>query len=152
MRVAGKIDRLDLRAGDKDVRLSDYKTGKIPPNAQTSRLGGGAELQRVIYAIAVLSNLPQVNRVISRLVHLADDPPSTPRLEGIGDAIDSLAAHVLAADTLIRGGAALPGPDAKRDDNPFRLALPALTEGYFVVKDRAFSRAFSDFADVWRAQ
>ncbi|WP_158807816.1 PD-(D/E)XK nuclease family protein [Beijerinckia sp. L45] len=152
VRIAGKIDRLDLLAGDRDVRLSDYKTGKTPPNAQTSSLDGGAELQRVIYAIAVLSNLPRVDRVISRLVQLADDPPLILKLKGIGDAIDLLAAHVLAADTLIRAGAALPGPDAKGDDNPFRLALPALTEGYFFVKDRAFRRAFGDFADVWRAQ
>jgi hypothetical protein len=44
VRIQGIIDRLDLRRGAGAVRVTDYKTGKIPLRAEEIVISGGAEL------------------------------------------------------------------------------------------------------------
>jgi hypothetical protein len=120
-----------------------------PRRADQIVLGRGAELQRVIYAVAAGQLLPDGPRVISRLVFLGDDEPKPYRLPDVDHAIAELSAHVTAAGVILRQGSALPGPDAVEDWNDFRLALPASPSTYFRTKQAAFSRAFGDFARVW---
>lgn len=149
VRVRGRIDRLDLLAADQGVRLTDYKTGAVP-RQQRVRLDGGRELQRIIYACAALVNLPECRHVLSRLMHLGAEPPLMMRLDEIGAAIERLAELLLAAETVYRKGLALPGIDEAGDrDNPFRLALPAEAETYFLVKAGPLRRAFGPFCRVW---
>ncbi|MCA1367197.1 PD-(D/E)XK nuclease family protein [Bradyrhizobium sp. BRP14] len=149
MRVRGRIDRLDLRGDGRAVRVSDYKTGAEPGRAQEILLGGGSELQRVIYALAARQLLPDEPRVVARLVYLGDRQPRPYRLPDIGLAIADLAADVTAAVALLRRGTALPGPDAQEERSDFRLAMPASLATYFRIKNAAISRAFGDFCRVW---
>src|SRR6185437_8395629 len=72
--IRGKIDRLDLRAGGVAVRVTDYKTGERPENAADRVIAGGAELQRVLYALACRQLLPDVPAIRTRLIYLKDEP------------------------------------------------------------------------------
>jgi hypothetical protein len=149
VRIRGSIDRLDLTGDGRAVRVSDYKTGVEPRRADEIVLGRGAEIQRVIYAIAARQLLPDNPRVIARLVFLGDQEPKPYRLPDVDQAITELAAHVTAAIALLRQGQALPGPDAQQEHNDFRIALPAAPATYLQIKNAAFMRAFGEFARIW---
>lgn len=152
VRIRGSIDRVDFNRVRNGVRVSDYKTGAEPPKAEEIVLGRGAELQRVLYAIAAKQLVPDNPRVIARLVFLGTDQPKPYRLPDVDQAITDVAAYVSAASDLLRRGLALPGPDARDDWNDFRLALPAAPAIYFQTKQAAFGRAFGDFARIWSAR
>jgi hypothetical protein len=149
VRIQGSIDRLDLTGDGRAVRVSDYKTGAEPRRADEVMLGGGAELQRVIYAIAPRQLLPDNPRVVARVVFLGAEEPKSYRLADVNQVIVELAAHVRAAFVLLRQGSALPGPDAKEEHNDFRIALPASPTTYLQIKHAAFIRAFGEFARIW---
>lgn len=152
MRIRGSIDRLDRTGDGRAVRVSDYKTGAGPRRADEIVLGRGAELQRVIYAIATRQLLPDNPRVIARLVFLGDEEPKPYRLPDVDQAIAELAAHVTAAIALLRQGIALPGPDAQEEHNDFRIALPASSTTYLQIKNAPFTRAFGEFARIWNCR
>jgi hypothetical protein len=149
VRIQGSIDRLDLNAAADAVRVSDYKTGAEPKQANQIVFNGGKELQRVVYALAARQLLPNNPRVVARLVFLGDDEPHPYRLPDVERAIAEIASHITAASSLLRRGIALPGQGAREDTNDFRLALPAATATYFQVKQAALGRAFGDFSRVW---
>jgi len=108
IRVRGSIDRLDINAVGNAVRVSDYKTGAVPRRADQSVLSGGAELQRVIYALTARQLIPDNPRVVARLVFLVDESPRTFRLQDVDLAIGEIAAHVTAACAVLLQGIALP--------------------------------------------
>ncbi len=152
VRIRGSVDRLDLTGDGRAVRVSDYKTGAEPRRADEIVLGRGAELQRVIYAIAARQLLPDSPRVIARLVFLGDEEPKPYRLPDVDQAIAELAAHVTAAIGVLRAGHALPGPDAQEEHNDFRIALPASPTTYLQMKNAAFMQAFGAFARIWNCR
>lgn len=149
VRIRGTIDRVDYNSARNGVRISDYKTGAEPPKADEIVLGRGAELQRVLYALAALQLVPDHPRVIARLVFLSADQPRPYRLHDIDQAVADVGTHVAAAIALIRRGIALPGPDARESWNDFALALPASPATYFAIKRSAFDRLFGDAAQIW---
>ncbi|RWH52859.1 MAG: PD-(D/E)XK nuclease family protein [Mesorhizobium sp.] len=152
--IRGAIDRLELDNGDRRARVTDYKTGAVPKAPKDLRLGGGAELQRVLYAVAVAHHRPET-RIQARLVYLAEEAPQPYMLRGddLDQALADAVQHLNAGVTLVRAGTCLPGPnDPWEDWNELRIALPAIGESFTKIKDAAFRRAFGDFAAVWRAR
>lgn len=149
VRIRGSIDRVDFNSAHNGVRVSDYKTGAEPAKASEIVLGRGAELQRVLYALAARELVADNPRVIARLVFLGTDRPRPYSLPDVDQAIADIGAHVSAATDLLRRGIALPGPDAREDWNDFALALPAAPAVYFQIKQAALGRAFGDFARIW---
>jgi len=119
--VRGSIDRLDLTSTGNAVRVSDYKTGAMPRNADRIVIGGGSELQRVIYALASRQLLPDVQRIVARLIYLDGDTPAVHQLPDVDLAIESLTTHVTTAIETLRRGISLSGPDAGAEWNDFRL-------------------------------
>lgn len=152
VRIRGSIDRIDFNAARNGVRVSDYKTGAEPPKAEEIVLGRGAELQRVLYAVAARQLVPDGPRVIARLVFLGADLPRPHRLPDVDQAIADIGAHVTSAIDLLNRGVALPGPDAREDWNEFGLALPASPTMYFQIKQAALARGFGEFARIWSAR
>ncbi|WP_082766202.1 PD-(D/E)XK nuclease family protein [Paramesorhizobium deserti] len=152
--IRGAIDRLELDTGDRRARVTDYKTGAVPKTPQDLRLGGGAELQRVLYAVAVAHHRPET-RIQARLVFLAEETPQPYPLRGedLDQALAAATQHLNAGVALARAGTSLPGPtDPWEEWNELRIALPAIGEPFIRIKDAAFRRAFGDFAAVWRAR
>ncbi len=152
--IRGAIDRLELDTGDRRARVTDYKTGAVPKAPQDLRLGGGAELQRVLYAVAVAHHRPET-RIQARLVFLAEETPQPYPLQGedLDQALAAAVQHLNAGVALARAGTSLPGPiDPWEDWNELRIALPATGEPFIRIKDAAFRRAFGDFVAVWRAR
>jgi hypothetical protein len=152
VRIRGSIDRLDLRAARDAVQVSDYKTGAEPKNAAQIVIGGGAELQRVLYSLAVRQLLPEVPRIFSRLIFLRDETPHSYRLADVDSTISEIAVHVTAISALLGNGTALPGPDALETWNDLRLALPAEMALYFQVKRASFAQAFGSFGRLWSSR
>lgn len=159
--IRGSIDRLDLdwpdpsrvELGDAPAtaRVTDYKTGREPARAAKIVIGGGDELQRVIYAIAARQLLPQVQAVVPRLFYLREDAPQAHELKDVLNVVTKVGEYVAAACVLLQEGKGLPG--LKRDDyDEYALALPAAHKPYFKRKDRALRNAFGRFASVWSAQ
>lgn len=150
LRLRGRIDRVDLGAGGDRIRISDYKTGLTPRNADRIVIDQGRELQRILYAMAVRHLLPDTTTVISRLVFL--DGTSTP-YQLKGEALDAAATDVAQflgiACTLVRGGGICPGPDAQGRYNDLRLALPADFDAYFQRKGAAFRALCRELAPLW---
>jgi hypothetical protein len=151
-RIRGSIDRLDYNPSANGVRLSDYKTRVAPPKADQIVLGGGRELQRVLYALAAKQLMPDNPRIIARLIYLGGEEPREYRLADVDGAIAQVAAHVNAALDLLNRGATLPGVDAREAENAFRLALPAAGEPYFPRKQAAFAQVFGEFRRVWSSR
>ena len=58
--LSGRIDRIDLTAAADAIRISDYKSGKIPKNSDRIIVAQGTEVQRVLYAMAARRLLPDV--------------------------------------------------------------------------------------------
>lgn len=150
LRLRGRIDRVDLGAGGERIRISDYKTGLTPRNADRIVIDQGRELQRVLYAMAVRHLLPDTTTVISRLVFL--DGTSTP-YQLKGEALDTAATDVAQfldiACTLVGGGGICPGPDAQDRYNDLRLALPSDFDAYFQRKGAAFRGLCRELAPLW---
>ena len=88
-------------------------------------------------------------RYWSRLARTADEGLAPVLFDDPDQAIAELGGHVTAAITLLRGGHALPGPDAQEEHNDFRIALPSSPAAYLQLKNGAFMRAFGGFARVW---
>lgn len=149
--IRGNIDRLDLRWDGKAVRLSDYKTGAEPKGAESIVIGGGAELQRVTYAIAARQLLPQVQQVAARLVFLGQATPSAHKISHLDQAIAALARYVTSAAELLLQGKALPGLSERQPGDDFRLAFPADMDSYVTRKAPQIRRCVGTFAQVWKA-
>lgn len=150
LRFGGRIDRLDLRGDSAAARVTDYKSGAAPRNMDRVVLAGGAELQRVIYAAAVRQGLPEVRQIVSRLVYLRDGPAH----HGLsGDLLDAGIAEaerfIAAAEALVVGGAAPPGPDVEERFNDLRLALPAELDTYLRRKAAARAGVAGELPAFW---
>jgi hypothetical protein len=130
--------------------VSDYKTGKTPEKIERTVIGGGNELQRVIYAIAARQLLPAVRQISARLVYLGDEMLEAYKLPNVEAAIQTISTCVLAAGELLSQGRGLPSLEERKPGDDFRLALPADTEVYLRRKRPAFTRAFAGYAKtVW---
>jgi hypothetical protein len=151
IRLRGIIDRLELTAAGTAVRVSDYKTGASPSNAERIALGGGTELQRVVYALAAKQLLPEVQRIVARLLFLPGAGPTAVKLDDVDGAIAQLTTHVSTAIQSLRQGLSVPGPDTAVEWNDFRLALPANATVYLARKRRALAAAFGTAARAWSA-
>lgn len=145
-RIRGRIDRLELAGEGAAARITDYKTGRAPGGADSLVLAGGAELQRVLYAIAVRRHFPDA-RLQSDLVYLNDPEPRRRELKDPEAAMRTVAELLNLAADLLRRGVSLPGPDSRERWNTYRLARPAAGEPQ--LKDRAIEDAFGPFRRVW---
>jgi hypothetical protein len=148
IRIRGSIDRLDLRERGDAVRITDFKTGKMPKRPERVVLGGGAELQRALYATAARHLLPEARQIISRLVYLAEGPRQF-KLADVDAAIRQVAKIARVSCTLLTNGSALAGQDAREPYPEFRLALPANSTGYFRWKQAALARALAPVLGFW---
>ena len=152
IRVHGRIDRLDLADNRIATRITDYKTSHKPEEVFRLVIGGGRELQRVLYAAAAKQLLPDVQRVTARLIYLRDDAFEHPLT---GDELDHAIAELskfarVALDGIVEGKA-LPGPDALDKYSKFRLALPADRERYFATKREALKAAQGKLNRHWNS-
>jgi hypothetical protein len=152
LEYGGRIDRLDIGATGDAAQITDYKSVKPPPRKQRITLAQGRELQRVLYAWAVRTLLPEVKTIVARLVYLADGPTKFV-LSGdeLDRAIGEAAAYLVAAIEILRSGQVAPRgqEDALYDD--MRLALPADRESYFRRKAGAFRVANQKLVKLWSA-
>ncbi|MBZ9772324.1 PD-(D/E)XK nuclease family protein [Mesorhizobium sp. CO1-1-8] len=148
----GRMDRLDIRATGEGARITDYKSAKPPPKHQRIALGQGRELQRVLYAIAARTLLPEVRTVVARLIYLADDPAT---FELKGDELDSVvreaADYLSAAMVILRSGRIAPRWEQDTLYDDMRLALPADRESYLRRKGSEFRAANQPLNRLWSA-
>jgi hypothetical protein len=147
----GRIDRLDIRTAGDAARITDYKSGKPPDKAQRVTLAQGRELQRVLYAMAVRSLLPEVRMVVTRLIYLADKPASF-ELRGLelDEAIADATGYLRSAVEILRSGCIAPRWEQDADYDDMRLALPADREAYLRRKATACSQANRKLEKLWR--
>jgi len=105
----GRIDRLDIRASGDGAQITDYKSTKPPPKKQRLILGQGRELQRVLYAMAIRTLLPNVRTIVTRLIYL-DDDPATFELRGdeLDMAVTEVTTHLVAAVEILESGRIAP--------------------------------------------
>ncbi len=150
IRLMGRMDRVEIGGDGLAVRITDYKSGASPKNADRVVLGKGNEVQRVLYAMAVRSLLPRATNVHSRLLYLggACAAPFSLRGSDLDAAISTLSGFVRIADALLKAGTAAPGPEAS-DFNDMRLAHPADFDSYLRRKAAAFARACRELSPLW---
>jgi len=144
--IRGRIDRLAITSGDKAVRVTDYKTGKPPGQAVSAGIAGGAELQRVLYSLAVRRHFPET-RIFAELVYLAAAQPQPHKLADPDTVMAGIGALVARGAENLRLGNAIPGRDADERWNDFRLARPA--SGEPAVKAAALADALRDMQRIW---
>ena len=96
----------------------------------------------MLYATAVKQLVPDVGRVVARLLYLGNTIEVKP-LEGeqLDRAMTDLSRFVIAAAEALRAGQALPGPDAFDSFSRYRIARPADWQLYQSIKARAFAAA-----------
>jgi hypothetical protein len=146
----GRIDRLDVRGSGDAVRITDYKSVKPPPKSQRIALGQGRELQRVLYAMAVRTLLPEARAIVARLIYLADDPAKF-ELKGdeLDDAIVEATAYLASAVEILRSGRIAPRSEQDEHYDDMRLALPADRESYLRRKGSDFRAANQKLSRLW---
>ncbi len=147
--LRGRIDRLDLAANGRTVVLTDYKSGPAPAHAGCVVFGRGAELQRVFYALAASSLLPEAQRIVSRLVYLGEGAQAfaIPE-EALGKVLADAAAYAAAAVETLRSGRIAPGDESRSHDDLW-LALPADRQAYRASKQRVFATANGTLRRYW---
>lgn len=153
IRVHGRIDRLDLADTRVATRITDYKTSPKPLEVFRLVIGGGRELQRVLYAAAAKQLLPDVQRVVAQLIYLRDDAYEHPLVgEELERATATLSEFAELARNALLEGRALPGPDALDKYSKFRLALPADRERYFEMKQGSLKTAQGKLNQYWSSE
>ena len=149
--ITGYIDRLDIAGDGSAVRVIDYKTGKVQRDQADICLRGGDELQRCLYAFAVISLLGLPSSLDAALLY--------PRVNGglfaLAD-VERLLGTLASAISIARGGLetglALPGIDAISQFNEFVFALPANAKsGYLVRKVMLFIAGLGEAIAIWDA-
>jgi hypothetical protein len=149
IRIQGSIDRLDLRRMKNAVRVTDYKTGAMPPRAEKIVIRGGAELQRSLYALACQQLLPDYTNITARLLYLGDTPRDF-KLVDLHGALRQISEFVTCACASLESGKAPPGLDADSPYNDLRLAMPA-SPAYQRRKRSAFAKSAGRLASFWNA-
>ncbi|WP_375458517.1 PD-(D/E)XK nuclease family protein [uncultured Enterovirga sp.] len=149
LHLRGRIDRLDLAAHGRTAVLTEYKSGPAPAHAGRVVFGRGAELQRVFYALAVSSLLPEAQRIVSRLMYLGEGAQAfaIPE-EAFGKALADAASFTAAAAETLRSGKIAPGEESRFHDDLW-LALPADRQAYRASKQRAFAAANGTLRRYW---
>jgi len=150
IRLKGRMDRVDVKPDRRGVRMSDYKTGTTPRDLREIILGGGAEVQRTLYAVAIKQLIPEVSTVISRLVYLDTmGPPASLTGEALEGAEETLLHFIDIGVEGLRSGIAHPGPDGFAGYNDLRIALPAALDRYQRRKAEAFNAVQHRLAQLW---
>ncbi len=146
--IDGVIDRLDVAGDRSKARVTDYKTGKVPSKSEERTLNGGKELQRCLYTFAVKTLLGSDVDVEARLLYPREGMVLP--LQDPEDTLDKLKAALGAAAASMKGGRALPGPDAVDAYNRMAIALPAnARRSYWRRKEGAVRDELSAFAGIW---
>jgi hypothetical protein len=151
--IRGSIDRVDCSGEGPRVQVTDYKTGAAPGRANKLVLGGGAELQRVIYAVAIRALLPAAPQVVARLVYLGGEEARTFELDDLEGAIQTVAKAIVEACRVLHQGQGVPHTRRRQDEpeDDFRLALPADLETYIERKRPALRDALGEALQrFWR--
>ncbi len=148
----GRIDRLDIRASGDGVQITDYKSTKPPPKTQRIALGQGRELQRVLYAMAVRTLLPEVRIIVARLIYLADEPAIF-ELKGddLDRAIAEVTTYLVSAVEILQSGRTAPRWETDELYDDMRLALPADRESYLRRKNTDFRAANQKLGKLWNS-
>ncbi|WP_194075096.1 PD-(D/E)XK nuclease family protein [Methylobacterium durans] len=147
-RISGYIDRLDLSHDRGTARVRDYKTGK--PCDTDTVLAGGRELQRCLYGYATRVLLGS-DVSIDASLHFPHEGLCI-RLDQPDDALDGLAAYLLAARESLRAGHAFAGPDAQDPWNDLAFALPANADQTYCRRKHDLVRTtLGEAARVWEA-
>ena len=150
IRLKGRIDRVDVKPDRRGVRISDYKTGTTPRDLHEVILGGGAEVQRTLYAVAIKQLIPEVSTIISRLVYLdTTGPPASLSGDALEGAEETLLRFIDIAVEGLKAGIAHSGPDAFAGYNDLRIALPAALDRYQRRKHEGFNSAQHRLARLW---
>lgn len=147
--IRGRIDRLDVNIRG-DARVTDYKTGREPDQADKLSLAGGSDLQRAIYVIAAKQLLPGAKRVVARLLYLREDYPLHRPLNRADQVVEDLARYINIACAAVVDGNCLPGPVRDTPDE-YRFALPAAEITYRKRKMTAINRSHRALAVIWNA-
>ena len=147
-RISGYIDRLDLARDGSRALVRDYKTGKTPRKSIV--LGGGAELQRCLYAFAVKALLGDAVKVSASLFYARDEKDL--RLEDPEATLAELLDYLHAARASLAAGHAVLGPDTGGDHDDLAFALPANPNAvYRPRKEIPATTLLGDAALVWGA-
>lgn len=151
IRLRGRVDRVDVKPDRRSVRMTDYKTGDAPRNLRETYIGGGVEVQRAIYSLAIRQLIPEATQIVSRLAYLdSEERPFELKGEELERAEGAIVRFIdIAVDHLV-SGQIVPGPDAFERFNELRLALPANLDGYRARKDEGFQGVLSKLSPLWR--
>jgi hypothetical protein len=150
MAFRGRIDRLDEDGSRGMAIITDYKAGAAPQRKKTVVFDRGEELQRVFYALAARSLLPDVRNIESRLTYLKHEPARTLSLvhDELATTIEQAVSFTTAGAELQRSGQIAPGPQPEFFD-PLSIALPADLDAYRRIKQRVFAQTSRTLAKLW---
>jgi hypothetical protein len=146
----GRMDRLDEDGSRGIAIVTDYKVGAAPERRKTVVFDKGTELQRVLYALAARSLLPDIRNVESRLTYLRHEPARTLSLvhDELGTAIDQAISFTAAGVERQRSGQIAPGPQPEFFDSN-AVALPSDLDAYRRTKQRPFAQVNSPLSKLW---
>jgi PD-(D/E)XK nuclease superfamily len=146
----GRIDRLDEDGARGSATVTDYKAGAAPERKKTIVFDRGTELQRVFYALAARSLLPDVRAVESRLTYLRHEPARTLSLghDELVAAIEQAVSFTAAGVERQRSGQIAPGPQPEFFD-PISVAFPSDLDAYRRIKQRPFAQVNSPLSKLW---
>jgi hypothetical protein len=147
--VRGVIDRLDLSGDGRQVRVVDYKTGRVPRNSDGLILAGGKELQRCLYAFAVRALLGDAVSVEASLLYprIGGGMLTIPNPEEV---LTVLTRHLSLAKENLLKGRALPGTDAESQYNPLAFALPGNAKAVYCERKLPLARELlGRVTEIW---
>jgi hypothetical protein len=146
--ITGKVDRFDLSDDGRTARVIDWKTGRVPKDGVPEMIGGGSEVQRPIYASAILQ-LTNAKSLDAGLAYLRDGAKWYPVADPQA-CLDLLTRRLEMMRATAADGLLLPGPTAGSDYDEYSFALPGDAKvRYIREKAPAVRAALGDAAAVW---
>ena len=145
-RIAGYIDRLDISADGRRVKVRDYKTGRTQKEGVV--LDGGKELQRCLYAFAARALLGEEVEIDASLLFLKEGVDRA--LADPSETLSAVVGHLAAARASFLSGAAVVGPDTAGAYDDLAFALPANAGQTYQLRKLAAARErLGDAALIW---
>ena len=144
--IAGYIDRLDISADGRHVKVQDYKTGRTQKEGVV--LDGGKELQRCLYAFAARALLGEEVEIDASLLFLKEGVDRA--LADPSETLNAVVGHLAAARASFLSGAAVVGPDTAGAYDDLAFALPANAGQTYQPRKLAAARErLGDAALIW---
>lgn len=151
LRIACRIDRLDISGDNTKVRVIDYKSGKTPKDLPGLVFKGGDEVQRPIYYSVIKTLVKEATDIEVGLLYPGTNDYAP--LNDLEQRVSELTVFINEACKYLLGGFAVPGPATGDTFNKLVFALPANAKAAYLPRSvQTATERLPNLSTLWSAE